>query len=138
MSGDAPLRLYVGALLADASVDPFAQQIRVTHVARVLEHHADHRLAERHRSSTTAMQIQRIVAGDIKARRLGHEPGREVRLYTPCRPLRSNHFGVGNGTVEIAVAVAVEAVQPWHVLSRQHHAERRALHLRQVSHQPEQ
>src|SRR6266851_2462460 len=72
-----------GGLLAYASVDPLAQQVRVTEVTGVLMDHSDQHLAQRHRPSAAAMLIQGIVAGDVETGRLGHEPRREVHLRTP-------------------------------------------------------
>ena len=62
----------------------------------------------------------------------------EVHLRTPGVPRLRNHPGVGNGTVEITVTVGVGAEQPGNVLSRHHLPERPALHLGQVSHQPQE
>src|SRR5437763_16877844 len=96
-------------LLADASVDPLAQQVDVTEVAGVLLDHSDQHLAQRHRPSAAAMLIQGIVAGDVETRRLGHEPRGEVHLPLPCVPRLRNHPGVGHSTIEIAVTAAVGA-----------------------------
>src|SRR6266566_6815900 len=100
---------YLAGLLAYASVDLLAQQVRVTHVAGVLVDHSDQHLAQRHQPSTAAMLIQRIVAGDVETGRLGYEPRSEVHLCTPCIPRFRNHPGVGNSTIKIAVAVGVGA-----------------------------
>ena len=104
--------MWLGRLLADASVDPLAQQVDVTHVAGVLLDHSDQHLAQRHRPSTAAMLVQGIVAGDVETGRLGHEPRGEVHLRPPCLPRLRNHLGVGNSTIEITVTVGVGAEQP--------------------------
>src|SRR5215475_8716100 len=88
------LSLFGCGLLAYASVDPLAQQVRMTHVAAVLPDHSDQHLAQRHRPSTAAMLIQGIVAGDVETGRLGHEPLGEVNLRTPCVPCLRNHLGL--------------------------------------------
>jgi len=54
-------------LLADAPVDPLAQQVGVTHVAGILPDHSDQRLTQRDRPAAAAMLIQRVVGGDVEA-----------------------------------------------------------------------
>ena len=49
--------IWMGGLLAYASVDPLAQQVDVTEVAGVLMDRSDQHLAQRHRPSTAAMLI---------------------------------------------------------------------------------
>src|SRR6516165_7323948 len=94
-------------LLAEASVDPLAQQVSVTHVAGVLLDHSDQHLAQRHRPPAAAVLIQRIVASDVKTGRLGHEPRGEIHLGTPCVPRLRDHPGVGYRTIEVTVTVGV-------------------------------
>ncbi len=81
----------------------------MTHVAGVLLDHSDQQLAQRHWPSAAAMLVQGIVAGDVEAGRLIHEPRGEVHLRTPCVPRLRNHLGVGNSTIEITVTVGVGA-----------------------------
>jgi DNA-binding CsgD family transcriptional regulator len=126
------------SLLADASVDPLAQQVDVTDVAGVLLDHSDQHLAQRHRPSAAAMQVRGIVAGDVETRRLGHEPRGEVHLRTPRVPGLRDHPRVGNRAIEVTVTVGLGAEQPGHLLARHQHPERRTLPLGQVPHQPQQ
>ena len=90
--------------MADAPVDPFAQQVGLTQVAGVLLDHPDQHLAERHRAAAAAVLIVRIVGGDVEAGRLGHEPLGELHLRTPCLPCLRDHLRVGNSTIEISVS----------------------------------
>src|SRR5215469_12964597 len=94
------------ALLADAPVDPLAQQVGVTHMAGVLPDHPDQRLAQRHRPAAAAVLVQGIVGGDVETGRPGHEPRGEVRLRTPRVPRLRDHTGVGNSTIEIPVTIS--------------------------------
>jgi hypothetical protein len=55
-------RVCLIPLLADATVDPFPQQVGVTHVAGVLLDHPGQDLAQRYRPAAAAMMIQRVVA----------------------------------------------------------------------------
>lgn len=57
---------WSGGSLAQASVDPLAQQVGVTHVAGVLLDRSDQHLAQRDRPPTAAMLIQGIVARDVE------------------------------------------------------------------------
>src|SRR6266487_4340956 len=97
--------------LADASVDPLAQQVDVTHVAGVLLDHADQYLAQRHMPSAAAALARGVVAGDVETGRRGHEPGGELYLRAPRLPCLRHHLRVGDGAVEVAVPVGVGAVQ---------------------------
>jgi hypothetical protein len=91
-----------------------------------------------YRPAAAAMLVQRIVAGDIQAGRLGNEPRGEAHLGMPCLPCLRDYLGVRNRAVEVAVAVGDGAEQPGHVLARHQHPERRSFRLGQVPHQPQQ
>jgi len=84
MSDTKTLPLAFGReLLADATVDPLAQQIDVTHVPRVFLDHSDQHLAQRHRAAPAAVLVQRIVSGDVEARCVGNETLGRVRSAQP-------------------------------------------------------
>jgi hypothetical protein len=118
-------------LLADASVNALAQQIRMTVVAGVLLDHVDQKLPQRDRfaGAISANKAEICVTGEL----LG-----EADLVSPRGPRLIDHCLISHGTVEVAIGLSLRLVAIGYVKTREPLPEPLALDLGQVSHEAEQ
>ncbi len=122
------------ASLADDAVDPFAEEVGVAVMARVLLDQVHEDPAQRHRTPPPI----RSRARDLQVLGLRDEPVGERDLDAPQLPRLGDDRGVGDRAVEVAVRRRLRPVVGRGVESGHRAPEPAALHVGEVPHQPEQ